>query len=53
LVEAHIFPLAVYLDDDDAILNREFFYRTPNRLLDFAPQREGIGRTGFAIDRSG
>jgi hypothetical protein len=42
LVEAHIFPLAVYLDDDDAIFNRDFFYHTPNRLLDFAPRETGL-----------
>lgn len=42
LVEAHIFPLAVYLDDEDAIFNRKFFYHTPNRLLDFAPKEKGL-----------
>jgi hypothetical protein len=42
LVEAHIFPLAVYLDDEDAILNRDFFYHTPNRLLDIAPKEKGL-----------
>ena len=42
LVESHIFPLAVYLDDEDAIFNREFFYSSPNRLLDFAPGEKGL-----------
>jgi hypothetical protein len=37
LIEAHIFPLAIYLDDEDAVFNRDFFYRTPNRLVDFLP----------------
>jgi hypothetical protein len=32
LMEAQIHPLAVYLDDEDAIFNRDFFYDTPNRL---------------------
>ena len=35
LMEAEIYPLAVYLDDDDAIFNRKFFYKTPNRLQDW------------------
>jgi hypothetical protein len=37
LVEAHIYPLGVYLDDEDALFNREFFYKTPNHLADFLP----------------
>ncbi|MBE0410994.1 MAG: PEP/pyruvate-binding domain-containing protein [Anaerolineales bacterium] len=32
LVEANIYPLAVYLDDEGADFNRDFFYNTPNRL---------------------
>lgn len=32
LMEAQIYPLAIYLKDEDAIFNREFFYKTPNRL---------------------
>jgi len=32
LMEAQIHPLAVYLDDEDAVFNRDFFYSTPNRL---------------------
>ena len=32
LMEAQIYPLAVYLDDEDVIFNRKFFYKTPNRL---------------------
>jgi hypothetical protein len=32
LMEANIFPLGVYLDDADVIFNRDFFYKTPNRL---------------------
>lgn len=41
LVEANIFPLAIYLDDKDSIFNRDFFYQTPNRLLDFLPGENG------------
>jgi len=35
LMEAQIYPLAVYLDDKDARFNHRFFYKTPNRLLKF------------------
>jgi hypothetical protein len=37
LMEAHIFPLAVFLDDKDAVFNRDFFYDTPNRLAEWLP----------------
>ncbi len=37
LIEAQIYPLAIYLDDETAILNRKIFYKTPNRLLDYLP----------------
>jgi hypothetical protein len=37
LVESEIYPLAIYLDDVESIFNKEFFYNTPNRLLDFLP----------------
>jgi len=37
LVEAHIYPLAVFLDDDDVIFNRDFFYYTPNHLGKYIP----------------
>ena len=32
LMEARIYPLAIYLDDDDAIFNEAFFYETPNHV---------------------
>ncbi|RMF45691.1 MAG: hypothetical protein D6755_07680 [Anaerolineae bacterium] len=37
MVEARIYPLALYLDDDDVLFNRDFFYNSPNSLLDFLP----------------
>jgi hypothetical protein len=37
LVEANIYPLAIYLDDEDVLFNRDFFYNTPNCLLNFLP----------------
>jgi hypothetical protein len=38
LVEANIYPLAIYLDDQNAVLNRDFFYETPNRLAQVIPE---------------
>lgn len=35
LMEAHIYPLAVFLDDKDVAFNRDFFYETPNRLSEW------------------
>jgi hypothetical protein len=37
LVEANIYPLAIDLEDEDVIFNRDFFYNTPNHLVDFTP----------------
>ena len=41
LVEANIFPLAIDLSDADAIFKRDFFYNTPNQLVDFIPMHTG------------
>jgi hypothetical protein len=35
LMEAHIYPLAVFLDDKDVLFNHDFFYTTPNKVLKF------------------
>jgi len=35
LMEAQIYPVAVCLDDKETILNRDFFYNTPNCLPDW------------------
>jgi len=37
LMEAKIYPLAVNLDDKDAVFNRNFFYQTTNRLTAWLP----------------
>ncbi len=52
LVEANIYPLAIYLDDEDVIFNREFFYDTPNRLLEFLPKELGLTGCLRVIDVS-
>jgi len=40
LLEAQIYPLAVNLDEAEAVFNREFFYNTPNRLEEWVPADE-------------
>jgi len=37
LMEAQIYPLAINLDDQDVIFNRDFFYNTPSCLSDWMP----------------
>jgi hypothetical protein len=39
LVESNIYPLAIYLDDEDVIFNRKFFYKTRNHLGKFLPKQ--------------
>jgi hypothetical protein len=50
LVEAEIYPLAVYLDDEDAVFNRDFFYNSPNRLAEKAPKEAGLSHALRLID---
>jgi len=45
LMEAHIYPLNVNLDDRDSVFNRDFFDKTPNRLPDFLITDETLLRT--------
>ena len=42
LLESAIYPLAVYLDDEEVVFNRKFLYETPNRVLDFLPSSEDL-----------
>ena len=52
LVEAHIHPLAIFLDDEDVIFNRDFFYNTPNRLADRAPDEVNLENSVRLIEVS-
>jgi hypothetical protein len=45
LVEAHIYPLNVNLDDRDSTFNRAFFDKTPNRVADFLAADATLLRT--------
>lgn len=50
LVEANIYPLAINLDDEDTVFNREFFYKTPNRLLQILPGERSLAGVLRLID---
>lgn len=42
LIEQQIYPLAIYLNDEQSIFNREFFESTPNRLEEWLTVDERI-----------
>ena len=42
LVEANIYPLGIYLDDEETIFKRDFFYDTPNRLTEWISADKGL-----------
>ncbi len=50
LVEAEIYPLAVYLDDPETIFKRDFFYGSPNDLTIITPQEEQFADTLHLIN---
>ncbi|HAY83484.1 MAG TPA: hypothetical protein DCY42_00795 [Chloroflexi bacterium] len=45
MMEASIYPLAIFLDDKDVVYNHDFFYSTPNRLGDFIKADKSISST--------
>jgi len=50
LLEANIYPLAIYLDDAEVVFNQNFFYNTPNRLQDFLAGQSGLENCLRVID---
>jgi len=42
MMEAHIFPLAINLDNPKTVFREDFFYSTPNRLQEIVPQADPI-----------
>ena len=50
LVEANIYPLAIYLDDPDIQFNHAFLYGTPNKLADYLPEAEDCSETVRLIE---
>jgi len=45
LLEANIYPLAIYLEDEGAIFRKDFFYQTPNRLRHVLPEGSGLAES--------
>lgn len=52
LVEARIYPLAVFLDDADVVFRRDFFYETPNQLAEQVPDAVNLENCLRLIDVS-
>jgi len=52
LVETRIFPLAIYLDDEDVVFNRDFFYDSPNQLSRLLPNDASLENCLRLIDVS-
>ena len=50
LVEANIYPLAIFLDDESASFNRVFFYKSTNSLVKVAPSERGLEKCLRLID---
>jgi hypothetical protein len=50
LVEANIYPLAIYLDDPGVQFNRSFLYNTPNRMTDYLPEAKEFRTTVRLIE---
>ncbi|HEX9013559.1 MAG TPA: PEP/pyruvate-binding domain-containing protein [Anaerolineaceae bacterium] len=50
LLEAHIFPLAVNMDDENAVFNQGFFSQAPSCLSDWIPTDASMGDALCLID---
>ena len=46
MVESNIFPLAISLDDEDAVFNHDFFERTPDHTSNFLSIEDGPIKDG-------
>jgi len=49
LMEARIYPLALTLGENEVVFNRDFFYKTRNRLTDFLPKAGDSLRTSLRL----
>ena len=52
LVEANIFPLAIFMEDPEVQFNHPFFYDSPNQLLEFLPDAREYAHTLRLIEIS-
>lgn len=49
MMEAHIYPLAINLDNPKTIFREDFFYSTPNRLQELVPHADDILNSALKI----
>jgi hypothetical protein len=50
LVESNIYPLAIYLEDENVEFSRKFFYESPNQLSGYLPERQDLEKYLRLID---
>ncbi|MFN2225053.1 MAG: PEP/pyruvate-binding domain-containing protein, partial [Anaerolineae bacterium] len=50
LIEAHIYPLAIYPDQRDAVFAWDFFHQAPNHLADLVPEAANYAEYVRVID---
>jgi hypothetical protein len=50
MVESNIYPLAIYLEDPEAVFDHEFFYETPNALLKYLPGEDSLAESLRVIE---
>jgi len=50
LIESRIYPLAIYLDDEEMIFSEDFFYRSPSCLYEILPKDQQQAECVQVID---
>ena len=50
LIESRIYPLAIYLDDEEVIFKEVFFYQSPNCLAEILPEDQQQAECVHLID---
>ncbi len=49
LMESNTYPLAIYLEDEDVVFDRKFFYESPNRIDQYLPD-DFLSRHSFLLN---
>jgi hypothetical protein len=50
LIESAIYPLAIFLDDENAVFKEDFFYGGRNHLLDLLPNARELAKCLYVLD---
>jgi hypothetical protein len=50
LIEARVYPLAIYLDDEEVTFKEDFFYQSPNCLTKILPNDQQQAKCVHLID---